>query len=156
MTNPRLKPGDKAPALGLKDTDDKLVQISDYAGKWLVVYFYPKDDTSGCTMEARDFSENIEKFRSVNAEVVGISPDSVDSHRKFCKKHDLKVTLLSDSEHKVLEAWDVWHEKSMYGRSYWGVVRTTYLIAPDGTIAHVWPNVKVKGHVEDVLSKIPK
>jgi peroxiredoxin Q/BCP len=156
MTDMKLKIGDKAPALGVKDQDDNLVNISDYAGKWLVVYFYPKDDTSGCTMEARDFSENLSKFRELNAEVIGISPDSVESHRKFCKKHNLELRLLADTEHKTLESWDVWHEKSMYGRSYWGIVRTTYLISPEGKIAFVWPSVKVKGHIEEVLAKIPR
>ncbi len=142
----KLKVGDKAPEFCLPDANNKKVCINDFRGKWLVLYFYPKDNTSGCTKEAVDFTANIKDFRKMNATVVGISPDSVTSHMNFINKHDLKVLLLSDPEHKVLEKYGVWQKKSMYGREYYGVVRTTLLIDPKGKIMQKWEKVKVVGH----------
>ena len=120
----------------------------------MVLYFYPKDNTPGCTREAQDFTENLEEFEKLNAVVIGISPDSVESHKKFRKKKNLKVILLSDSEHKVIESYDAWKLKKTRGREYYGVVRTTYLIDPEGKIAYVWKNVRVKGHVDAVKKKL--
>ena len=122
------------------------------AGKALILYFYPKDDTSGCTMEAIDFSAKLPAFRDAGAVVVGVSPDSTKSHAKFRAKHDLAIPLASDEDKTALEAYGVWVEKSMYGRKYMGVERTTVLIARDGKIARIWPKVKVSGHVDEVLA----
>ncbi len=146
--------GDKAPDFKLSNTDGQIRTLADYTGKWLVLYFYPKDNTSGCTMEAVDFTAHRDSFKALNAEVVGISPDSCESHRKFREKHGLQIELLCDPEKQVLQQYGVWQKKRMYGREYMGVVRTTVLIAPDGTIAYIWPKVKVKGHAETVLNKI--
>jgi peroxiredoxin Q/BCP len=120
----------------------------------VILYFYPKDNTPGCTREAQDLTENLEEFEKLNAIVIGISPDSVESHKKFRKKKNLKVILLSDSEHKVIESYDAWKLKKMRGREYYGVVRTTYLIDPERKIAYVWKNVRVKGHVDAVKKKL--
>lgn len=149
-----LEVGQPAPDFCLPNQDDEEVCLRDLRGKWVVLYFYPKDNTSGCTREAVDFTEHLDAFRARNAIILGVSPDSTRSHRNFCNKHNLKITLLSDPEHSVLEAYGVWQLKRMYGREYWGVVRTTYLINPEGKIAWVWPKVKVKGHVEAVLQKL--
>ena len=146
--------GDPAPDFCLPNQDDAQVCLHDLRGRWVVLYFYPKDNTSGCTREAVDFTQHLEAFAERNAVVLGVSPDSTRSHRNFAQKHGLRVTLLSDPERKVLEAYGVWQKKRMYGREYWGVVRTTFLIDPEGRIAWVWPNVKVKGHAEAVLAKL--
>ena len=149
-----VKEGDKAPDFCLTDQDDKKVCLKDYKGKWVVLYFYPKDNTSGCTKEATGFTEMKDEFEKLGAVILGISPDSTKSHRNFIEKKDLKITLLSDPEHKVLESYGAWQLKKMYGREYYGVVRSTFLISPDGKIAFVWPKVKVAGHVEKVLEKL--
>ncbi len=146
--------GEPAPDFCLPNQDEETVCLRDLRGKWVVLYFYPKDNTSGCTREAVDFTQHLEAFEARGAVVLGVSPDSVKSHRNFRSKHDLRVTLLSDPEHKVLEAYGAWQLKRMYGREYWGVVRSTYLIDPEGKIAWVWPKVKVAGHVEEVLNKL--
>lgn len=144
--------GDKAPKFTLaRDSGDK-ISLSSFAGKKLVLYFYPKDDTPGCTREAIDFNGLRGEFEKAGATVVGVSPDSVASHAKFRKKHDLELPLLSDESKEMLEAWGVWTEKSMYGRKYMGVERTTFLVGPDGKIARVWNKVKVPGHAEEVLA----
>jgi peroxiredoxin Q/BCP len=148
-----LKTGDRAPGFTLDDQDGKPVRLADLTGQWVVLYFYPKDNTSGCTTEACNFSDNIVTFENISAIVLGVSPDSVKSHRNFADKHDLKITLLSDPEHKVLEQYGVWQKKKMYGREYYGVVRSTFLIDPDGKIAYIWEKVKVAGHVDEVLKK---
>jgi len=148
-----LKIGNKAPAFTLEDQQGKKLKLSDFAGQWVVLYFYPKDNTSGCTTEACNFSDNIITFEDINTIVLGVSPDSVKSHINFSAKYDLKITLLSDPDHKVLEKYGVWQKKKMYGREYFGVVRSTFLIDPDGKIAHIWEKVKVAGHVDDVLKK---
>jgi len=144
----------KAPQFCLPDENGDEICLKDFRGKWVVLYFYPRDNTTGCTKEARDFSEYIEEFEKLNAVVIGISPDSIESHKKFKEKHGLKVILLSDEGKDVLKKYGVWKLKKMYGRSYYGVVRSTFLIDPDGNIAYEWKRVKVKGHVEDVLKKL--
>ncbi len=149
-----LELGANAVDFALQDSDGNIHSLKDYKGKWLVLYFYPKDNTSGCTKEAVGFTDALDEFKRLNCEVVGISPDPPDKHRSFIDKYDLKVTLLSDPEHKVLEAYGAWGKKRIYGREYYGVIRTTYLIDPEGKVAYIWKNVKVKGHVEEVLNKL--
>jgi len=146
--------GKKAKDFKLKDEQGDEVRLEDMRGKWVVVYFYPKDNTSGCTTEALQFTEKINDFRKMNAEVVGISPDSCQSHQKFMVKHDLKIKLLADPDHKVLEAYGAWGDKKMYGKSFLGVNRSTILIDPQGKIAHHWPKVKAKGHADEVAAKL--
>ncbi len=144
----------KAPPFCLPDENGKKICLNDFRGKWIVLYFYPKDNTTGCTREAKEFSEFIEEFKKINAVVMGVSPDSVQSHKKFKEKHGLKVVLLSDESKDTMKKYGVWQLKKMYGRSYYGVVRSTFLIDPHGNIAHGWKRVRVKGHVEDVLKKL--
>ena len=146
--------GKKAPAFTLSNQDGEKVKLSELAGQWVVLYFYPKDNTSGCTKEACEFTDGLPNFTRLNAVVLGVSPDSPKSHQNFIAKHSLKITLLSDPDHTVLEKYGVWQKKSMYGREYFGVARTTFLIDPKGKIAHVWEKVKVKGHVEAVAEKL--
>ncbi|MEM9204811.1 MAG: peroxiredoxin [Pseudomonadota bacterium] len=144
--------GDTAPNFNLPTDGDGTFALSDASGKTVVLYFYPRDDTSGCTKEAIGFSEAIGEFSAANAVVVGVSADSVKSHDKFKNKHDLKVILASDEEHTMLEDYGVWVEKSMYGKKYMGIERATFVIAGDGKISKVWRKVKVPGHVDDVLA----
>lgn len=143
-----------APEFCLPNQDGVEVCLRDLKGRWTVLYFYPKDSTPGCTTEACDFSAALPEFDNRSATVIGVSPDSVASHEKFVAKQNLAVTLLSDTQKTVCEAYGVWQEKMMCGRKYMGVVRTTYLIAPDGTVAHRWDKVKVKGHAEAVAKKL--
>ena len=147
-----LAPGDKAPAFRLPTDGDGEISSAALKGKPYVLYFYPKDDTSGCTKEAVNFSEAKRKFAAAGVEIVGISKDSVESHAKFRKKYTLKITLGSDSELKVANAYGVWVEKSLYGRRYMGMERATFLVDAKGVIRHIWRKVKVPGHVEAVLS----
>lgn len=149
-----LKENDPAPDFSLKDKDENLISLKDFRGKWVVLYFYPKDNTPGCTIEAIDFTKNLSQLSKLNAVVIGISPDSCSSHQNFAKKHSLKVTLLSDTEKSVLKKYGVWQKKKRFGKEYYGVVRTTFLLNPEGKIAHLWRNVKVKGHIEDVKMKL--
>ncbi len=146
--------GRKAPAFSLKDQDGRTHRLRDYAGRWLVVYFYPRDQTSGCTKEACQFRDSLPDFSGLGAAVLGVSPDSIDSHARFRQKENLPFDLLADPEAKVLSKYGVWQEKSMYGRTYPGVVRTTYLIDPEGRVAERWDRVKVPGHAEAVLSRL--
>lgn len=146
--------GKKAPAIKLPDHDGETFDVAQAKGAPVVVYFYPKDDTSGCTTEALDFTAHLDDFSAAGASVVGISPDSVAKHVKFREKHDLKVRLLSDEDKKVCEAYGVWVEKSMYGKKYMGVERSTFLIGADGKVLRAWRKVKVKGHVEEVLAAV--
>lgn len=146
-----LTAGDMAPDFSLPRNGGGTVSLSDFAGKPVILYFYPKDDTSGCTTEAVDFSGLTEEFAKLGATVIGVSPDSVKSHDKFAAKHNLSVVLAADEEHKALEAYGVWKEKSMYGKTYMGVERSTFLIDKSGKIAEVWRKVKVPGHAEAVL-----
>lgn len=142
--------GDDAPGFCLPDQDGREVCLEEFSGKWVVLYFYPKDNTAGCTKEAIDFTKSLKDFRTMGAEVLGISPDSPASHQKFREKHGLEVRLLSDPEHRVLVAYGAWGPKKMYGKEYQGVLRSTAMIDPDGKIARVWKRVRVKGHVEEV------
>ncbi len=146
-----LKIGQKAPDFSLAASNKETISLKTFKGKLVVLYFYPKDLTSGCTTEACDFRDNLARLEKTGAVVLGISPDSLASHEKFIGKHDLNFLLLSDPEKTVLESYGVWKEKSMYGRKYMGVERTTFIIGKEGKIAHIFPKVKVKGHVDEVL-----
>lgn len=150
----KLEPGDKAPDFALPNDQGDVRSLADFAGKMLVLYFYPKDNTSGCTKEAIDFNTLSKEFEAAGATVLGVSPDSVASHVKFKTKHALGLGLLSDESKKTLETYAVWAEKSMYGRKYMGVERTTFLIGRDGKIAQIWNKVKVPGHAEAVLAAV--
>jgi thioredoxin-dependent peroxiredoxin len=147
-----LKTGMKAPSFELMSEEGKKVSLKDFAGKKVVLYFYPKDDTPGCTKEACSFSENQKKLQKAGAAVIGISADSVASHQKFKKKYDLGFTLLSDPDKEVIKKYDVWKEKSMYGKKYMGIERTTFIIDEQGKITHIFPKVKVTGHTDEVLN----
>ena len=148
----RLKAGDQAPQFTLPAAGGKDVSLAGLRGRKVVLYFYPKDDTSGCTREAQDFNGLKQEFAAAGTEVIGLSPDSVKSHDKFRSKYDLDLTLAADEARGVLEAYGVWAEKSMYGRKYMGVERTTILVDGDGRIARIWEKVKVPGHAEEVLA----
>jgi peroxiredoxin Q/BCP len=147
-----LAVGDKAPAFGLLRDDGEKVSLADYKGRKLVVYFYPRADTPGCTREAIDFSRLRADFKKAGADILGVSADPVKAQDAFKKKHALTIGLLSDETHKMLDAYGVWGKKSMYGKTFMGILRVTYLIGPDGRIAEVWPKVKVDGHAEEVLA----
>jgi len=149
-----VEEGEKAPDFELPDADGEPVKLSKLKGAPVVVYFYPKDDTSGCTAEAKGFTCLIDSFRKAGAEVIGISPDSPKKHRKFRDKYDLGVRLLADEERKAAEAYGVWVEKSLYGRRYMGVERSTFLIDAKGKVARSWRKVKVPGHAEEVLEAV--
>ncbi|MBN2280525.1 MAG: thioredoxin-dependent thiol peroxidase [Candidatus Marinimicrobia bacterium] len=149
-----LKIGNKAPEFCLNDQNGQQICLKDYQGRWVILYFYPKDNTSGCTKEALAFTEELDAIQKLNAEVIGISPDSEKSHGNFISKHNLKVTLLSDPDTTVLQSYGVWQKKKMYGREYWGVVRSTLLISPTGNIEKIWEKVKVGGHVEEVVCSL--
>lgn len=138
-----------------KDGNEKTFSFSDFKGKNIVFYFYPKDNTSGCTQEACDFKDNMNRLSS-KALVIGVSPDTIKSHKNFQEKHGLNFTLLSDPEHTVSEQFGVWQEKSMYGRKYMGIVRSTFLIDKDSNLKYEWTKVKVKGHVDAVLEELDK
>jgi peroxiredoxin Q/BCP len=149
-----LEIGDMAPDFCLPDMENESACLADFGGKWVVLYFYPKDDTPGCTMEAVHFTRALDDYAGLNAVIVGVSTDTVESHCRFAEKHDLKVNLLSDVEHEVAEAYGAWRPKKLFGREFLGVVRSTYLIDPEGRIAHIWPRVQVRGHVEEVRQKL--
>jgi peroxiredoxin Q/BCP len=149
-----IDPGKKAPAFALNDQDGKTHSLEDYAGKSVILYFYPKDDTPGCTAESCDFQGNLPKFKSGKAAVLGVSILDEKSKAKFAAKHGLTFPLLADPEHAVAEKYGVWQQKQRYGRKYMGIVRTTYLIGPDGKVVRRWDNVKVDGHAEDVLRAV--
>jgi thioredoxin-dependent peroxiredoxin len=146
-----LNEGDKAPNASFAKPGGETASVADYAGKKLVLYFYPKDDTSGCTKEGQEFSALVGDFAKAGAAVVGMSRDTVKSHDKFIAKYDLKVELGSDEGGEVCEAFGVWVEKSMYGKKYMGIERSTFLIGADGKIARIWRKVKVPGHATEVL-----
>jgi thioredoxin-dependent peroxiredoxin len=149
-----VKVGDKAPAFALKDQEGRTHEVRDYAGQPLVLYFYPKDDTPGCTKEACSFRDALPKFRKSNAAVLGISVLDIASKAKFAAKHELNFPLLADEDHAVAEKYGVWKKKSLYGKSFMGVARTTFLIGPDGRVVRRWDDVKVDGHAEDVLAAV--
>lgn len=149
-----LNIGDKAPSIELLDDKGEMRKLSDYKGQAVVVYFYPKDDTPGCTSEACGFRDNLSVLNTLGAQVLGISKDSVASHAKFRDKYELTFPLLSDEEGKACEAYGVWQEKSMYGRKYMGIQRATFLIDKEGKIVQIWPKVSVTNHVKDVMKSI--
>jgi len=149
-----IDPGRKAPAFRLNDQTGTAHTLADYAGRPIVLYFYPKDDTPGCTAESCAFQDNLPKFKAGKAAVLGVSILDEKSKAKFAGKYGLKFPLLADAEHDVAEKYGVWQEKSRYGRKYMGIVRTTYLIGSDGKVARRWDNVKVEGHAEEVLDAV--
>jgi peroxiredoxin Q/BCP len=151
---PLIDPGKKAPAFSLKDQDGKTQKLSDYAGRPVVLYFYPKDDTPGCTKESCAFRDILPKFKTSKAVVFGASILDEASKAKFADKYDLTFPLLADADHEVAEKYGVWKKKSLYGREFMGIARTTYLIGPDGKVAKRWDNVKVDGHAEEVLAAV--
>ena len=151
---PDLNSGDKAPDFDLASDGGGRVKLSDFVGGWLVLYFYPKDDTPGCTTEAIAFSDTMGAFADANAMVVGVSKDSPKSHDRFKAKHNLGITLASDPDGEMLERYGVWVEKSLYGRKYMGIDRATFLIGPDGVIRDAWRKVKVAGHAQAVLAAL--
>jgi len=150
----KLAPGDKAPDFDLGDDSGGRVSLASFKGKILVLYFYPKDDTSGCTKEAIAFNGLKDKFKNAGAAILGVSADSVASHARFKAKHNLELALASDESKAMLEAYGVWAEKSMYGRKYMGIERTTYVIGKDGKVTTVWNKVSVPGHAEAVLDAV--
>lgn len=149
-----LEVGNKAPEFSLVADSGEKVSLKDYKGKKVILYFYPKDMTSGCTQEACDFRDNIKKFEKKNTVVIGVSPDDTKSHNKFKDKYELPFTLLSDESKKMLLDYGVWQEKSMYGRKYMGVVRTTFIIDENGKIEKIFEKVKVPGHIDELLDSL--
>ena len=149
-----IEVGKKAPAFRAKDQDGKARSLGEFAGQWVVLYFYPKDDTPGCTTEACEFTDGIAKFTKMDAVVFGCSADSEERHQKFIAKYKLKVTLLSDPDHAVMEKYGAWGEKTMYGKKVTGVIRSTVLIDPKGKVAHHWAKVQAKGHADKVREKL--
>jgi len=147
-------PGDRAPDIALPDEAGTVHRLADQLGRWTVVYFYPKDDTPGCTVESCQLRDAHPDFQASGADVWGISPDGAASHRRFREKYDLPFTLLSDEDHAVAERYGAWQQKSMYGREYMGIQRSTFLVGPDGRIARVWPKVTVNGHAAEVLAAL--
>lgn len=148
-----LNIGDPAPAFAMETTQGPR-SLESYKGRYLVLYFYPKDSTPGCTNEAKDFSALAAKFKKLGADILGVSKDSMKRHENFTEKNELKFPLGVDADGKVCESYGVWAEKKLYGKTYMGIVRATFLIAPDQTIAHIWPKVKVKGHADDVMATL--
>lgn len=151
---PRLEAGDAAPPFTLPDQDGRPVSLADYAGAPVVVYFYPADDTPGCTKEACQFNENLSAFNRSGAKVVGISPDGAAKHVKFRQKYDLEFPLLSDPGHQVMESYGAWGEKTMYGKKTVGSIRSTFLVDANGKIARAWYSVKADGHAAKVLEEL--
>jgi len=149
-----VQEGKKAPAFSLPDQNGNIVSLKNFAGKTVVLYFYPKDNTSGCTKEACSFRNSIGEIEALNAVVIGVSPDSTASHAKFAGKFELPFILLSDTEKTMLQDYGVWQEKSMYGKKYFGVVRTTVIIDPQGKVKKIFPKVKVEGHTDEVIAAL--
>jgi thioredoxin-dependent peroxiredoxin len=151
---PVLSPGDSAPDFTLSESGGGSRSLHDLRGKHVILFFYPKDNTPGCTKEARSFRDSYEEYEGINAVILGISPDDVKSHDKFAAKFGLPFPLLADTDHQVSEAYGVWGEKRLYGRKYMGMLRTTYLINPEGRVGKVWTDVKPAGHAREVLSAL--
>lgn len=149
-----IEVGNKAPEFKSVIDGNEDFELNKFFGNWIVLYFYPKDDTSGCTKEACGFRDNMERITSYGATVLGVSPDSVKSHDKFKEKYNLNFSLIADPEKEICNLYGVIGEKKMYGKTYLGVIRSTFLINPDGNIAYIWKNVKVDGHVDEVIKKI--
>jgi peroxiredoxin Q/BCP len=150
----KLEAGAKAPAFTLPDQDGNKVSLKDFAGRPVLVYFYPADDTPGCTKEACQFNDNLRAFTRADVTVLGISPDGADKHVKFRTKYGLKFPLLSDADHKVMEKYGAYGEKTLYGKKTVGVIRSTFLIGPDGKIARAWHHVRADGHAQKVLDEV--
>lgn len=150
----KLKPGDSAPNFSLPADGGRTISLSDFSGKAIVLFLYPRDDTPGCTKEAIGFTENLEAFSDAGAVVLGLSKDTPIKHDKFIAKHDLKVGLLSDEDGSIIEAYGSWVEKNMYGKKSMGIERSTFLIGADGKLKHIWRKVKVPGHVDEVLAAV--
>ncbi|MFN5351445.1 MAG: peroxiredoxin [Alphaproteobacteria bacterium] len=138
------------------ETEKGEINNHSFEGKFLVLYFYPKDDTPGCTIEAQEFSADLKEFKKLGAEILGVSKDSIESHQKFCKKYSLDITLASDAEGKTIESYGSWVEKNMYGKKYMGIQRDTFLIDKKGILKHIWRKVKPEGHSKEVLEAIKK
>ena len=151
---PRLEAGVKAPAFSLLDQDEKKVALKDLKGKPVVVYFYPADDTPGCTKEACQFSDNLRAFSRTGAAILGVSPDGAEKHLAFRKKYSLRFPLLSDTNHAVMERYGAWGEKTLYGKKSVGVIRSTFLVGADGKIRRAWYHVKADGHADKVLAEL--
>ncbi|MDY7048332.1 MAG: thioredoxin-dependent thiol peroxidase [Microcystis panniformis WG22] len=149
-----LEVGQKAPEFATPNQRGEISKLADFAGQWLVLYFYPKDNTPGCTTEAIDFTALSPQFQQLNAVILGVSPDSEKSHCRFIEKHNLTIQLLSDTDHQLAEIYQVWGLKKFMGKEYMGIKRSTFLIDPQGNIAYIWSNVKVKAHAEAVLKKL--
>ncbi|OCR17926.1 thioredoxin-dependent thiol peroxidase [Helicobacter pullorum] len=149
-----LQIGDKAPNFSLPNQDNAEISLQDFRGSWVVLYFYPKDKTPGCTQEACDFRDNLANLSGLNAVVLGVSPDSVKTHQSFIDKESLNFTLLSDTDKKALKSYGAWGLKKLYGKEYEGVIRSTFVIDPQGKIAFLWKNVKVKGHIDAIKEKL--
>ena len=149
-----LKVGDKAPDFCLPNQDNEEICLRDFAGSWVVLYFYPKDNTPGCTTEALDFTALKSEFEKEGATILGVSPDSVKRHQNFITKKELQITLLSDEDKEIAKKYGVWQLKKMYGKEYMGIIRSTFLIDPDGNIAEIWTKVKVKDHAKKVLERL--
>ncbi|AKE65789.1 bacterioferritin comigratory protein homolog [Microcystis aeruginosa NIES-3806] len=149
-----LEVGQKAPEFATPNQRGEISKLADFAGQWLVLYFYPKDNTPGCSTEAIDFTALSPQFQQLNAVILGVSPDSEKSHCRFIEKHNLTIQLLSDTEHQLAEIYQVWGLKKFMGKEYMGIKRSTFLIDPQGNIAYIWSNVKVKAHAEAVLKKL--
>lgn len=154
MAGKKLEVGSLAPDFSLKSQREEEIKLSNFRGQWVILYFYPKDNTPGCTIEANDFTKYAQDFQRMNAVILGVSPDSCASHSKFAKTQRLTITLLSDPEHTVLESYGVWQKKSFMGKTFWGVVRSTFLIDPEGKLAFIWRSVKAKGHAQSVKEKL--
>ena len=152
--SPAIEVSKAAPAFTLPNQDGEKVALKDLRGKWVVLYFYPRDNTPGCTTEACDFTAGIEQFAALDARIIGVSPDSPESHLRFIEKRALRVELLSDPDHKVMEKYGAWGVKKLYGKEVEGVIRGTVLIDPRGKVAHHWPRAKVEGHADAVRRKL--
>ncbi len=154
MAFPSIKVGSKAPQFSLSDVDGDLHSLKRMLGKWVIVYFYPRDNTPGCTTEACEFSAGLETFGEIGAQVFGISPDDLESHRAFIAKYELTVTLLSDTARKAINRYGAWGEVDMRGRMVEGVIRSTVIVDPEGNIAWHWPRAKAEGHAQEVADKL--
>jgi thioredoxin-dependent peroxiredoxin len=154
MATMKLKVGDKAPDFCLPDKDGKQLCLKDLDGRWVVLYFYPKDQTPGCTKEACEFTERLSDFAGLNAAVLGVSADSTASHRKFAAKNKLAIDLLSDPKHETIAAYGAWQPKKLMGKEFLGTVRATFIVDPMGNVAHIWPSVNPWGHANEVRNKL--
>jgi thioredoxin-dependent peroxiredoxin len=151
-----MKVGQSAPEFTAQNQTGDNISLHNFHHQWLILYFYPKDNTPGCTIEAIEFTEKLAEFKALNAGIVGISPDSIVSHSKFISKHSLGIILLSDPDHQIAQQYDVWQLKKFMGKEYMGIIRSTFIIDPTGNIAYIWSNVRVKNHVDNVLTQLPK